>query len=146
MPIGTKNSVLLESDNFEQIASLLENATLKVSDFEPILDSARKDDFVFIDPPYVTRHNCNGFLKYNGKIFSWHDQIRLAAAVGRAASRGALILLTNANHPSIKALYQGIGNPQRIRPLVRSSVLAASSKQRGFVTEMALTVNYDPPA
>jgi len=145
VPIGTKNSVLLESDNFEHMASLLAKITLKVSDFEPVLDSAGKDDFLFVDPPYVTRHNCNGFLKYNEKIFGWDDQIRLAAAVKRAASRGAKILLTNADHPSITSLYEDVGSPQGIRALVRSSVLAADSKQRGMITEFALAVNYDPP-
>ena len=144
VPIGTKSSVLLETDDFEQAAMLLSCATLKVSDFEPILDSVEKNDFVFVDPPYVTRHNFNGFIKYNETIFTWDDQTRLAAAVGRAACRGALILLTNADQPSIRALYEGFNTPHRIHSLKRSSVLAASSNQRGVVTEMAVTVNYEP--
>ena len=144
VPIGTKSSVLLGTDDFEQAAFLLSRATLKVSDFEPILDGVEKNDFVFVDPPYVTRHNFNGFIKYNETIFTWDDQIRLATAVGRAACRGALILLTNADHPSIKALYEGFSTTHRIHSLKRSSVLAASANQRGVVTEMAVTVNYEP--
>lgn len=53
----------------------------ELKDFEATLDSARAGDFVFVDPPYTVKHNLNGFLKYNDKIFSWADQLRLRDAV-----------------------------------------------------------------
>lgn len=139
VPIGTKTSVVLESDNFEQVAALLRRATLFAADFETILERAGESDFVFVDPPYVTRHNFNGFAKYNDRIFCWDDQERLAAAIRRSAGRGAKILLTNANHASVRALYNGVGSQLT---LVRNSVLAADSANRGSTTEFAIAVNY----
>lgn len=140
VPIGTKTSVLLDTDNFEDVAKLLQGAQLIASDFEPMLDATREGDFVFIDPPYVTRHNFNGFAKYNDKIFSWADQERLSVAIGRAAKRGAQILITNANHPSVKYLYREIGQNRTLR---RHSVLAADSNNRSETTEVAILINYD---
>lgn len=70
VPIGTKTSVVLESDDFEKISAILRRAKLVASDFETVLDRTSEKDFVFIDPPYVTRHNFNGFAKYNDRIFS----------------------------------------------------------------------------
>lgn len=140
VPIGTKNSVLLDSDDFEEVAELLMRAKLIVSDFEAVLDGAGVNDFVFIDPPYVTRHNFNGFAKYNDRIFSWSDQERLAAAIKRAANRGVKMLLTNANHASVRELYKNVG---RQKTLTRSSVLAADSKNRGSTTEIAISINYE---
>jgi DNA adenine methylase len=140
VPIGTKTSVLLATDDFEESSRLLQRATLVVSDFEPTIDVTGPTDFVFIDPPYVTLHNFNGFAKYNDRIFSWSDQERLASAVRRAASRGAKILLTNADHPSIRELYHGVGQHFSLR---RHSVLAGDPCKRGATTEMAIIVNYN---
>jgi DNA adenine methylase len=140
VPIGTKTSVLLDTDNFEYVAKLLEGARLVASDFEPMLDATHQGDFVFIDPPYVTRHNFNGFAKYNDKIFSWADQERLSVAIARAAKRGAQILITNANHASVKYLYREIGQN---RTLKRHSVLAADASNRSKTTEVAISINYD---
>lgn len=143
VPIGTKTAVLLDTDDFEQTSLLLRNAKLLVSDFEPVLDMAKCGDFAFIDPPYVTRHNYNGFRKYNETLFNWEDQLRLASAIRRAAKRGVLMLLTNADHPSIRSLYADLRAPTKIHSLKRFSKLAASADQRGVVTELAVTINYE---
>jgi DNA adenine methylase len=140
VPIGTKTSVILPSDDFKNTARLLRGVTLIATDFEPILQQTRKNDFVFVDPPYVTRHNFNGFAKYNDRIFSWADQERLVEAVAKAATRGTKILVTNANHASIRELYRGLGKTIR---LSRPSVLAADSANRGATTEIAVAINYE---
>src|SRR5690606_11457234 len=57
VPIGSKNKVIFENDEFENISHLLQSATIKCTDFEEIVDLALKDDLVFIDPPYTVRHN-----------------------------------------------------------------------------------------
>ena len=141
VPLGTKTSVLLDTDDFAAVSSLLRVASLSASDFEPIIDSAQSGDFLFVDPPYVTRHNLNGFAKYNQKIFSWADQVRLAEAIRRAAKRGVLLLLTNADHSSIRDLYASLGQKLTLR---RHSVLAADARNRGATTEFAVAVNYRP--
>jgi DNA adenine methylase len=141
VPRGTKNAVLLDTDDFEGLATAFGKAKLRHSDFEPILDLAKAGDFVFVDPPYVTRHNFNGFAKYNESIFSWEDQIRLRNAVGRAKNRGAKVLVTNAAHSSIIEIYENLGTLVKLR---RQSVIAASSNYRGTTTEVAITINYKP--
>jgi DNA adenine methylase len=104
-------------------------------DFEATLDLAEDSDFVFVDPPYTVKHNLNGFLKYNDKIFSWADQLRLRDAVVRAAARGARILVTNANHASVRQIYAGVGRQQVIG---RASVLAASAAHRSQTEELVI--------
>jgi DNA adenine methylase len=95
----------------------------------------RKADFVFVDPPYTVKHNLNGFLKYNDKIFSWADQLRLRDAVVRAANRGAMVLVTNANHHSIREIYDGVGEQQVIG---RASVLSGSAAHRVRTEELTI--------
>jgi len=73
VPIGTKSAVLLPDDDFELASRLLQNTELKSCDFEETLNEASDGDLVFVDPPYTTAHNLNGFVKYNQTIFSWDD-------------------------------------------------------------------------
>ncbi|TXI77978.1 MAG: Dam family site-specific DNA-(adenine-N6)-methyltransferase [Dechloromonas sp.] len=109
VPRGTKDAVLLDTDCFEQMSKLLEGADIRIADFEVLIDEARAGDLIFADPPYTVRHNFNGFVKYNEKLFSWQDQERLAKALIRAKNRGVHILATNANHLSIRELYDDYG-------------------------------------
>lgn len=138
VPIGTKSRVLLNSDRFEHTSDILRRCDIKCQDFEITIMQAQRGDFVFIDPPYVTRHNFNGFVKYNDQIFSWDDQIRLRDCVEEAARRGATILLTNADHDTIRELYAGLGTTHQMH---RQSVLAGSPTNRGPTTELAVLIN-----
>lgn len=135
VPIGTKTSVVLPNDDFVVASRILSGVEILHQDFEATLDAAGDGDFVFVDPPYTVKHNLNGFLKYNDKIFSWADQLRLRDAVVRAAARGARILVTNANHVSIREIYDGVGRQQVVG---RASVLAASAAHRSQTEELVI--------
>ena len=135
VPLGTKTAVMLPTDDFERTAKQLSRATITASDFEPIIDKATRGDFIFIDPPYTVCHNQNGFIKYNERIFSWEDQVRLRDAVARAARRGAKALVLNADHESIRKLYSGLG---KISPIGRHSVIAGSAKHRRATSELLI--------
>lgn len=139
VPKGTKTRVVLPSDNFELVAHLLREVKIYSQDFEATLAEARKNDFVFVDPPYTAMHNANGFVKYNEKIFTWDDQIRLMEAIKAAAKTGAKILITNADHISIRKLYAKIGSIHRLE---RRSIIAGATSARGQTTELAITINY----
>ena len=134
VPIGTKTQVLLESDCFSAISDQLRMTEIRHSDFEATIDEASVGDLVFVDPPYTVKHNLNGFLKYNDKIFSWQDQVRLRDAVDRASGRGAYIVVTNANHKSLRDLYAGFSQA----PLARQSVLSGLAKSRGLTEELLI--------
>ena len=138
VPIGTKTQVLFDGETFENASEALCRAEIRCSDFQDVLEEASEGDFVFVDPPYTVQHNLNGFLKYNEHIFSWTDQIRLCDAVKAASARGAAILITNADHESVRALYRGVCD---YRPVSRASVLAGKAQHRGKTTEALFAVN-----
>jgi DNA adenine methylase len=100
---------------------------------------SRKDDFVFLDPPYTVRHNNNGFIKYNENLFSWEDQVRLSRAVARAERRGVKLLVSNADHPSVRQLYENIGETIT---LDRYSVIGGGAGYRSNTTEIVVKVGY----
>lgn len=135
VPKGTKESVLLNTDDFPKLSKILQNIDIRHSDFEAAIDEANDGDLVFVDPPYTINHNLNGFIKYNEKIFSWDDQIRLRDSLLRAKERGATIIATNAAHSSIRSLYK---DEFRLKALSRKSVIAAASESRGRFSELLI--------
>ena len=136
VPIGSKDTVLLSTDDFDGWADALRNATLLVSDFETVIDDTDQRDFLFVDPPYTVTHNLNGFVKYNEVLFSWDDQIRLANALSRALLRGVKVVATNADHISIKKLYR---QDFRVRPVNRQSLIGGTDSRRGTISELLIT-------
>ena len=135
VPRGSKDAVLLDTDDFSEIARRLKKASLHVADFEKTIDLADEGDLLFVDPPYTVKHNLNGFVKYNDKIFLWEDQVRLRDAIVRATQRGVFLVMTNANHESIRGLYRGFSK----KLLSRHSVLSGSAEGRGPTEELLVT-------
>lgn len=143
VPKGTKDTVVFDDDDFAAISKQLQKANIGVSDFEPLIDGAAANDFIFADPPYTVRHNCNAFIKYNETLFSWHDQERLADALKRARERGAHIIATNANHEAVKVLYRDRGFS--LRSVSRFSSISANSQSRNQFEELVALGTADCP-
>lgn len=134
VPRGTKNEVLLATDDFEKISAALARAELVCSDFEVQIDRAKKGDLIFADPPYTVRHNLNGFVKYNEILFSWNDQVRLCGALARAKKRGVDVFVTNADHESVRELYKEFD----INDITRYSAISGISDSRGNFSELII--------
>ncbi|MGN6729313.1 MAG: DNA adenine methylase [Rhodanobacteraceae bacterium] len=132
VPKGTKSTVLQVADDFAAWSTALRAAKLRCADFEVTIDTAGSGDFVFCDPPYTVSHNKNGFIKYNQKIFSWEDQVRLRNALARLDKRGGRFAITNGMHESIRELYRGF---QQIE-LQRSSIISGEPKGRRRTSEL----------
>lgn len=137
VPYGApKTDFILSVSNLLACSHALRTSdvTITSQDFEDALIEAEEGDLVFLDPPYITSHNNNGFIDYNEKLFSWADQERLARVARSLADRGAYVLVANAFHRDVLELFPGFA----IRELNRSSTLAAKSRFRGQVTEAVL--------
>lgn len=140
VPIGSKTSVAFCAGELEAVSEALACAEIKCADFEVSIDCAEEGDFLFVDPPYTANHNSNGFLKYNEEIFSWADQQRLKAAVARAIERRVQIVLTNADHESVRELY---GDTASYRQVWRASVLAGKASTRRRTSEALFFANLE---
>jgi len=136
VPIGAKTQVEYPEGYLNEVSRALRGSHLKVADFETILDETGEGDFVFLDPPYTVMHNTNNFIKYNAALFSWQDQERLAAAAGRAVSRGAAVMIANADHVCVRNLFRKVGAQHTVE---RASVLASKSAHRRLTTELVIT-------
>jgi DNA adenine methylase len=132
VPYGHKTGKShFDPEQVRLVSSALTKARIRCSDFESAVKNARRDDTVYFDPPYTVAHGNNGFLKYNEKIFSWGDQVRLAETASKLSAKGCRVFVSNAFHPSIKALYSEFTPLEVTRP----SLIAAASKFRGTISE-----------
>jgi DNA adenine methylase len=141
VPMGTRDSILFETDDFKAVGDLLHRVKLRATDFEPLIAETKRGDFIFADPPYTVRHNVNGFVKYNEVLFSWSDQVRLAKVLAKARDAGAQILATNANHESVRELYESRGF--FLKAISRFSSISADPDGRKHFEELVIMSN--PP-
>jgi len=133
VPYGRKTHLeVCEEDRIAEASRSLQGVRILSNDFEEASRSARRGDLVYFDPPYTVAHANNGFIKYNERIFSWNDQIRLATHARKLADRGCSVLISNADHDSVRSLYAGF----RAVRLSRFSRIAASSAHRREISEM----------
>lgn len=139
VPRGSRDKVVVETDEFERMSNLLRKAELVVGDFQVLIDRAVAGDFVFADPPYTVRHNYNGFVKYNEVLFSWEDQERLAATLLCAARRGVKVMCTNANHASVRDLYNY--REFTLQIVSRASNISADISSRRRFEELIIRAN-----
>lgn len=96
---------ILDEENLRACSRVLQNTDLFVGDFEDQLRLARKDRFVYLDPPYDPASATSNFTAYTKDGFSLDDQRRLAACCVRLKARGVRILLSSADTPTTRKLY-----------------------------------------
>lgn len=134
VPFGhpRSNQKIVDASNLHACSEALSKAKISVVDFGKAVEDAKKGDFVYFDPPYVTGHNNNGFRDWNETLFSWSDQERLARVARVLANRGVHVVVSNAHHSDILKLYKGF----KSRSFYRSSTLASAPEKRGVVQEV----------
>lgn len=90
---GQRNGRLPSLEDLHGFAHALANTELICSDFERVIDKARKDDFLYLDPPYHYGSARNRG-EYGCGAFSDEDLERFLASVLRASDRGAKVLIS----------------------------------------------------
>lgn len=132
VPYGNKTYLdTCDESRIRTASRALASARLDVADFETATRKASAGDLVYFDPPYTVAHAHNGFVKYNERIFSWADQVRLAEHARDLVQRGCHVVISNADHPSVRTLYRDF----TVKTIERFSRIAASSAHRKAITE-----------
>jgi DNA adenine methylase len=138
VPYGFRDQLkVLDEANLRAVSHALRHARILLSDFEHCLRDAGEGDIAYLDPPYTVAHTNNGFVRYNQRLFSWDDQVRLSLCARELAKRSVAVIVSNAPHASIAAMYQGF----RVHRFRRSSQIAADPRFRGRVSEVVFTAN-----
>lgn len=106
-------------------------------DFSEALSSARRGDFVYIDPPYDPVSDSSSFTGYSLDGFGRKEQIRLKETVDDLTKRGCHVLLSNSATDFIKDLY----HDYRIVIVEATRAINSDATRRGKINEV-LVMNY----
>ena len=136
VPFGFRNKSFLDKESLLQAQKALRNTSLAQADFYDVTKNVKPGDLVFLDPPYTVSHNLNGFIKYNEKIFSLDDQIRLSKLIDELKAMGAYYILTNAAHKTIEEIFN---KGDRQFEFQRASLIGGINSQRGQTSEFVFT-------
>lgn len=140
VPFGNKNyKELFNFKLIHLISDKLKGINISTTDFEKTLNNIKKDDLIFIDPPYTVAHNNNGFIRYNQKLFSIEDQYRLKKYAEAISDRKAFYIITNAHHENI---YNIFNTQAYTYEVTRYSGISGSNTSRQYIKEYIFT-NYE---
>lgn len=131
VPFGYNGRQIFSRENLLQISVMLQNAEIICCDFHESMRLAKAGDFVYFDPPYTVLHSKNGFRRYNEKLFSWQDQIRLALCAHQLSDKGCHVVVSNADNQEVRRLYRGF----LFQSISRTSILASNPEKRRRIKE-----------
>src|SRR5690554_6085302 len=141
VPSGKRKKVkLYDLDNLTSIHYYLRSNDIHISnlDFEAVVKAAKKDDFVYFDPPYDPWEDKNSFTSYAKGDFNKEDQIRLFETFKTLDKRGVKVMLSNHNTDFIRNLYKDY----QIHVVPAKRVVNSNPNGRGNVEEVII-INYE---
>ena len=136
VPFGKKTKpVKLEINNFINCMKILKNTKLYTGDFYNTLKYIKKDDFVYLDPPYAPISKTAYFTQYTRKNFKDFDQFRLKKYCDKVNKKGAKFIAHNSDVDLIGDLYSNYN----ILKTPISRTIAAKKESRIKVHELIIT-------
>lgn len=140
VPSGKKEKVkAYDVQVFEGIKTYFLNNKIEVTskDFERAVKRAKKDDFVYFDPPYDTFDEQKNFTAYAKDAFGKDEQLRLSEVFKDLNKKGVKVMLSNHNTTLINELYSEFN----ITVIAAKRMINSNAKGRGNVEEVIIT-NY----
>lgn len=139
VPLGRyDNPKICQVDLLFSASELLQDAEVRVADFEQILNYAHNsDDFVYLDPPYHPISNTSYFTAYSRHPFGELEQKRLRDSCAQLASRGVKVMVSNSDCQFIRKIYSEINF--NIHPIKATRAINSNVKKRGTISELIIT-------
>ncbi|MBA7703463.1 Modification methylase DpnIIA [subsurface metagenome] len=138
VPYGKQKSPYIpNAQHLRNVAAILKSAKIFIAPFEKALERAKKNDFIYLDPPYPPLNGTSCFNHYTIDKFDDKQQEKLAATVKELDATGCFFMVSNANTKKIRQLYKGYN----INKLKVTRFITCKSK-RHKVQELIIT-NYE---
>ena len=138
VPYGKKTKVnTYDGNNLITVSNYLTMNDIKILnvDYKEALKTAKKGDFVYIDPPYDS--DTAIFTNYTETGFNKDSQRELAFVFKELSDKGVFVMLSNYNTTLIQELYKDY----HIHLIEAKRSINADAKKRGRVFEVIIT-NY----
>jgi len=104
---GQDRRSVISKESLFDVSRRLQKASVRVSDFEDVIEDSTVEDFLYLDPPYSPGAREMTHSHYVFSQFRYDDHKRLAESLKRATRRGVRWAMTTSSHPDILYLFQG---------------------------------------
>ena len=102
VPYGNyKNPEIINKYHLEEIHNLIQNVIFQCHDFSLSLSNIQLNDFVYLDPPYVSNNN-NSFVGYTLNGFNIDNHNKLFELIHQLTDNNIKILLSNLDVPFVR--------------------------------------------
>ena len=109
VPYGYKrNARFPTSMDLQTVAEAFSSARLVPCGYMSIVSAAIPGDFIYLDPPYPPLNGTSYFAHYTMDRFPDDEQNKLANAARSLDARGCMVMISNADTPTIRRLYKGL--------------------------------------
>jgi len=142
VPLGRyTNPNIVNEENILAVSDILQSkkVSIKCQDFGAVLDNAKKDDFVYFDPPYQPISQTANFTSYTNRDFTTNDLKRLSKVCQDLDSRGCKIMLSNSNCKEVIQTFSK--DSWKVVKIKANRAINSNSKKRTGHTEL-LIKNY----
>ena len=140
-PFGSyKNPNIVNEVTLKAVNKYFNESNIKFlnGDFEKVLKTARKGDFVYFDPPYAPISKTSNFTGYNENGFGENEQIRLKKVCDSLNKRKVKFLLSNSDCEFIRNLYKDYN----IVTIKAKRTINSNGNNRGAISEVLIR-NYE---
>jgi DNA adenine methylase len=131
---SSRAGVFVSCEEFLLAAALLRRARLRAWDFGTALRHVRRDDFVYLDPPYAVDAR-RVFREYGARPFGAKDLGRLKEHLQRIDARGAAFLVSYADSKEARDLAK----PWRVSRMRVRRYVAGFAGARKRTYELLIT-------
>lgn len=138
VPMGSyKNPDIIQEERLRLVSKLLKNVIMKVMSFEKVINLAKKEDFIYFDPPYYPIHKGKSFTTYTKDSFLEKEQKKLSEVFNKLDKKGCFVMLSNSDTKFIKELY----SKHNINFVRATRMINCDGNKRGKINEIVVT-NY----
>jgi len=136
VPFGRyEKPAFYDPETLRRCSDALADADIRLEDFEKAAAKAKRNDFVYFDPPYVPLSATSSFASYTKGGFGLEEQRRLRDLARSLKKQGVHVLLSNSSAPEVFDLY---ATGFTITPVQATRVVNSKASRRGAVTEVLI--------
>lgn len=134
VPFGRyANPKICDAPGLRLAAQALATADVRTEHFSAVEKRAKKGDFVYFDPPYVPVGK-QSFVSYTDSGFGQDEHVKLAELARRLKQKGVAVLLSNADTPWVREIYEGF----EIEQVMANRNVNSKGAARGAVAELLI--------
>lgn len=132
------NPKICDEETIFYCSKALQNTNICNYDFSKIIESTKKWDFVYLDPPYDILSNTSNFTDYNTWWFWREEQERLSQIFKQLDKKWCYVMLSNHATERIQNLYKSYR-----QVIVKATRMINSNAKNRWAIDEIVILNYE---